>query len=852
MLVGRDTETARLTERLADSQPCAVVLYGEAGVGKTALLTHVLADCPRTRYVGGGLATLAWIPLLPIRRALGARLDPDVDGDPTFLADLVGDLVGDGVLVVDDLHWADQTTTALLPLLAGRIRVLAAVRRGDRAAPEVLDSVRGAGFDTVEVDPLPARYATELAMRIRADLAPQAVRAVVRNSGGNPLLIEELAGTETPSESLRLALAARLRSLPEAAGESMALLALAGHGLPGATLGPALGSLVEAGLVQSTGHGYAIRHALLGEVALAMRPDTEHRALHARLAGLVTSPGEAARHHLAAGDRQAAFQAAMRAVEQAGTPGERATHLGLAAACADGPDATGLRIRAGEELAATAQYGAAEEVLRDLPEIPEIQARAAAVRVRTRWELGDPAGSERAVDDGLRWCAGSGSAAELALLLEQARVLMFVHNDPARALPLARRALPRARQLRVHEARALYLAGTLEYILKEHGWEGHLSAAMRMARVDGDIDVECRAANNLVTAHESLGIPARGLRIGTEMIERTRALRLVEWSRQFHALVLNLGMNSADYSTVIDGATALLGETLEVRTRQQVLVTLAIALADVGRAREALNLLDTGFTGAAGDRYGLGSLHEGRAVVLLAAGLPAATLAEAGPLLDSAQGDPDWLAVIAPEFAWAALRCGREPPDLGDLGHLVGMLSAVPHELAGVAALRAERPRPALDQFDAAADAWAAYYRRGELRCQWAAGEALVRAGRLDQARQRLLAVEERARAHGMLPLLAHIARSLRRAGVRRPAPVPAAVSAAGSAADRPRSGPLSLTAREREAVLLAGQGLSDEAIGIRLGVSARTVETHLTAARRKLGARNRKQAAVILAGDSN
>ena len=843
MLVGREVETACLGTRLAAGEPCAVVLYGEAGVGKTALLNHAVRHSTRTPYVGGGLSTLAWMPLLPIRRAFGERLPENIDGDPAFLAALVGDLVGGGVLVVDDLHWADQATISLLPLLAGRVRLLTAVRRGDPAASEALDVVRRAGFETVEVNPLPDVHATELATRIRADLSPQALRAVVRDSGGNPLLIEELTGTETPSASLRLAVAARLRSLPAAAGEGMALLALAGHGLPAAALGPALEPLLEAGLVRPGEEGYAIRHALLGEVALDMRTDPGHRALHTRLAELVTSSGEAARHHLAAGDRQAAFQAAIRAAEQATTPGERATHLGLAATCADGPDAALLRLRAAEELAATAQYTAAEQALRDLPETPEIQVRAATVRVRTRWDLGDPAGSEQAVNDGLAWCAGSGSAAELLLQIERARALLFVHHEPERALVLARQVLPRTRQLRVHEARALYLVGTLEYVLRDGDWDAHLSAAIRTARAQGDIDVECRAANNLVSAHESSGVPTDGLRIGTEMIERTRQLRVLGWSRQFEAMVLNLGMHMADYSTVIPDGTRLLAEALEVRTRQQVLVTLAIALADVGRAREALPLLDAGFDGAAADGYGLGSWHECRVTVLLQAGLPAAALAEAAPLMDNALGNVDRLAVVAPELAWAALRCGQQPPDLGDFGHLTGMLHAVPYELAGVAALRAGRPNDARDQFDAAASAWATYYQRGELRCRWGAAEALAQAGDLDEARQRLLAVEERARAHGMLPLLARIARSLRRAGVHRTAP--------RSVASRFRSGPQSLTAREREALRLVGQGLPDEAIAIRLGVSARTVESHITAARRKLGARNRRQAAVMLAAGS-
>jgi DNA-binding CsgD family transcriptional regulator len=55
-------------------------------------------------------------------------------------------------------------------------------------------------------------------------------------------------------------------------------------------------------------------------------------------------------------------------------------------------------------------------------------------------------------------------------------------------------------------------------------------------------------------------------------------------------------------------------------------------------------------------------------------------------------------------------------------------------------------------------------------------------------------------------------------------------------------------SAREREVVRLAGAGLSDRAIAERLGVSQRTVESQVVAARRKLGADNRRHAAALLA----
>src|SRR5690606_26048616 len=61
----------------------------------------------------------------------------------------------------------------------------------------------------------------------------------------------------------------------------------------------------------------------------------------------------------------------------------------------------------------------------------------------------------------------------------------------------------------------------------------------------------------------------------------------------------------------------------------------------------------------------------------------------------------------------------------------------------------------------------------------------------------------------------------------------------------RAQGGP---TVRGRQVARLVLAGLTDAAIGARLGISARTVETHIRSARAKLGARNRDQAAALAA----
>jgi DNA-binding CsgD family transcriptional regulator len=140
----------------------------------------------------------------------------------------------------------------------------------------------------------------------------------------------------------------------------------------------------------------------------------------------------------------------------------------------------------------------------------------------------------------------------------------------------------------------------------------------------------------------------------------------------------------------------------------------------------------------------------------------------------------------------------------------------------------------AAEEFAQAGAAWAAYHRRGELRCGWAAAESLRRAGDVSAAVAGLTAVEQTATDLGAITILARIHRSLRAAGERR---------SAGRA-----SGGDGLTARERQVLELVGAGLTNAQIASRLGIARRTVVALITSASGKLGAQNRNQAASLVA----
>ncbi len=150
MLHGRSAETARIDELLAaarDGRSGALVIRGEAGVGKTALLDYAAAAAGMRVLRGTGIESEAELPfaalqlllrpglgrldLLPppqaqaLRGAFGLAGTPGADRFLIGLAalSLLSELAGDGALlcVVDDAHWLDRASADALLFAARRL-----------------------------------------------------------------------------------------------------------------------------------------------------------------------------------------------------------------------------------------------------------------------------------------------------------------------------------------------------------------------------------------------------------------------------------------------------------------------------------------------------------------------------------------------------------------------------------------------------------------------------------------------------------------------------------------------------------------------------------------------------------
>ena len=830
--LGRAAEFARCTTALDQDTPTVVV--GESGIGKTTLLRAAAEVSGRTVHEGGALSTLTWLEYLALERALGRSVG---NADPAAIAVDVENHVGPGVLLLDDLQWAAPHTLDVVALLARRVGLLTAIRRGTPEANTALDRLVEEGFEVVELAGLRGPAARAVIAEVAPEMGEAAADQLIRRTGGNPLLLRELARTGEATPSLQLAIAARLRALDPRLRETFTLIALAGRPVRVAGIGnEAAAGLAAAGLIDPIDDGAEVvelHNSLLGEAAIELLTPAEERRLHGVLANLIDDDGEAARHHALAGNREQAHVAAMRAAAATDRPGERATHLAVAAGCIDGAASVELRLEAASHLVDAQDWTLLNEVIAPLADAePEARARAALLRARGAWGAGFPEVLQTSLEEGLALVAGSGSAAEVGLLVERCRVPIFLEGDREAGVRRTAEALRLAAGHDAELTRAEYLHGTALFVdgQSEAAIE-HLEHAIARARAADDLSTEMAAANNLLMLHESQGDPARARALAQEYADRSADLGLMMWSRSFRAALSNLEFHAGNYLVVLEDVDDLLAYPLEARTRESLVEVACLALIDLGRIEEALRRVDR-LEERPDDWTLTRQVTWVRTQAALWGGRPLRARELCASLLPGPTGDAN-VAFAHVTQAWAAYDLGLTP-DPAPTIDVPGMTAAIPLEVEAIRHLVAGRHEEAVASFDAASAVWTGYHLRGEVRCRWGGGEAARLAGR-DDATARLLAAEQIATSHGMVPMLARIHKSLRALGIARSAP-------------RVRSGTALLTGRETNVLELVGSGLTNAEIATRLGVSRHTVVRQITTASTKLGATSRTHAASMLA----
>lgn len=830
VLVGRETDLARLVGLLTDDR--SALLVGEGGVGKTALLrAAATATSGRSVRMTAGQETLRWRDYRVLSRLLPGEA---LVGDVESVAARLEAAVGPDLVVVDDVHLADEATLAVLAALVGRVTLLCAARpdaRGADAASAVA-RLEAAGAESLSVHPLPDADVARLARALSPGLPAERVDEVVADSGGLPLLVELLCG-DAGAEAGRGLVPSVAGLSPGAAGSALEL-ALARHPRPRDDATP---ELVRAGIATMTDDGeIRIRHALVADAVVAAAEDADIRSAHRRLALVAEDPAAAAAHFAAAGDTELAVERAVAAAESAVRQSDRARAMGLAASSCRDDRRTALWLSAAEAYSvagsAAQALAAADRVDRDLLEAVD-RGRLALARARALWHLGQAEESVAAAREGAAAVAGRDQALEGALLGEVvAREALSIgpqadHDDLlARAMTLIGTG--------PGQASLLNTAGILAHLQRGDGLD-EWSSGREAALAEGDLDALMRTSNNVITWHESNGDQAFGLALAREMAASAAAQGLGEWHAQFRAMAANLLMFRGRFAEALGDVDAVEATAVDPITRAQAFVTRVACLIELGlldAARALIPPIPERVTTV--DEASLALLAAWWA---LAAGRPREAVAVVDDLLAGAadQGDRPLLYLrghLGAVRAWAEHDLGRPVRPLGEVGptridQLLG------REANAVAVMDVD-PARAADLLDAvAADGRDQAYGYS-LRARWGAAEARRRAG-LPTAVEALLALESEVDAVGMEPLLARVRRSLRLAGIRR-------------AARRARDRSGVLTERERQVLDLVAQGGTYTEIARRLGVGRPTVRRLVENARIKLGARDRIAAVAAIA----
>lgn len=851
-LLERSDVIAELGESLAEAagEGQLVLLRGEAGVGKTAVVRRFTElQPPGARILWGACDDLftprALGPFVDLARSTRGELEEVVEQGTGRAHEVLSALSREcgrrspTIVVLEDLHWADEATLDVLRLVGRRIAEVPALivvtyRDDELDRDHPLRVLLGGlatsrGIKRLDLAPLSSGAVAELAQPYGVD-----AEELFRTTGGNPFFVDEalMAGTTEIPASVRDAVLARTARLSAGArGLLDALSVLAPRARTGLLEAVAdsgvehLGECLGSGIAVASDPGVAFRHELARLVIEeSLTPDRRiglhTRALNAMLNSQAagSDPARLAHHAEAADDAGAVLRFAPAAAEQASAHGahresaaQYARALRFADALSPAERATLLERRA-HECMLTDQVDQAEQALRS----------AASIRKR----LGD-AGAE---GDDLRllsevlWCPGSvveaeSAAREAVALLEReapGRELAMAYSRLAQmcanaedldgAVTWGQSALELARKLGEQEIEVHTLTnlGTAKYLAEVSGGREQLEQSRSLA-LEAGLDVAAgRAMVNLVWVASRL----RSYPLAFTYLEPAlrfasdRGLEL--WRYYLLAFRSQLELAVGRWEEAIDTAELVL------RERRPSVNPRIIALAVVGRVRarrgdpdvwspldEALSLSER-----AGELQGVEPVAVARAEAAWLSGQrDLVAPCTDGALALAVRRNATW---VVGELACWRWRAGIQDDALPSLPKPYDL------EVSG--------------QWSRAAKYW------DSMGCPYDTALALASADDEDVLRGALADLQQL----GAEATAAVVQRRLRQRGARRVPRGPRPATRANEAG---------LTRRELEVLALVSRGSRNSEIADQLVVSERTIDHHVSAILRKLGARTRGEA---------